>query len=100
MFQGNLLFSSLDHMKFFRTSRKDDIISIFYMMVHILNDNGFCAGDDDLRELREKIKADPDVKNQFESIKEFKKKISLKDMALHMIDHVEILPIDVHKTHK
>ena len=29
MFQGNLLFASVDQMKFFRTSRKDDMIALF-----------------------------------------------------------------------
>ena len=38
-FQGNIIFASLDQMNFFRTSRKDDIISVFYMLVTMLNNN-------------------------------------------------------------
>ena len=43
LFQGNLLFASVDSMKFFRTSRKDDIIAMFYMMIHLMCYNNFCA---------------------------------------------------------
>ena len=38
MFQGNLLFSSVTQMKFLKTSRKDDMISLFYMIAYLLND--------------------------------------------------------------
>jgi len=36
-FRGNLLFSSKYKMQFDRTSRRDDIISLFYLMVYLLN---------------------------------------------------------------
>lgn len=52
MFQGNLLFASVDHMKFFRTSRKDDIIAIFYMMVHLMCYNNFCGSSEALYKLK------------------------------------------------
>ena len=39
MFQGNLLFSTVSQMKFLKTSRRDDIISLFYMIVYLLNDS-------------------------------------------------------------
>ena len=38
-FQGNMIFASYDQMNFFKTSRKDDIISTFNMFVELLNDN-------------------------------------------------------------
>ena len=37
-FQGNILFSSLDQMEFKFTSRKDDMISLCYMLFYMLND--------------------------------------------------------------
>ena len=37
-FQGNMVYASLDQMNFFKTSRKDDIISTFHMFVELLND--------------------------------------------------------------
>ena len=37
-FQGNILFSSLDQMEFKHTSRKDDMISLCYMIFYMLND--------------------------------------------------------------
>lgn len=39
LFQGNINFSSLRQMKFLQTSRKDDLVSLFYMMIFLLNDN-------------------------------------------------------------
>lgn len=36
LFQGNILFSSLNQLKFKRTSRRDDLISLFYLMVYLL----------------------------------------------------------------
>ena len=56
LFQGNLLFASIDHMKFYRTSRKDDIIAIFYMMIHLLCYNNFCASQDALQKLKKALK--------------------------------------------
>ena len=38
-FEGNLLFSSLGQMEFKRTSKRDDLIQLFYMMTFLLNDN-------------------------------------------------------------
>jgi serine/threonine protein kinase len=37
-FRGNILFCSLDQMEFKVTSRKDDLISLIYMLLFILND--------------------------------------------------------------
>ena len=52
MFQGNLLFASVDHMKFFRTSRKDDVIAMFYMMIHLMCNNNFCGSQEALYKLK------------------------------------------------
>lgn len=35
-------------MEFYRTSRKDDIISLFYLLVHLLNDGEFVCKMEDL----------------------------------------------------
>ena len=37
-FNGNMLHSSVDAMNFFKTSRKDDLISLFYLLVSQMND--------------------------------------------------------------
>ena len=37
-FKGNLMFSSVNQMEFKTTSRRDDMISAFYMMITVLND--------------------------------------------------------------
>ena len=41
VFQGNILFASLDQMSFFETTRRDDIIALFYMMIHCMCNNEF-----------------------------------------------------------
>lgn len=37
-FHGNLLFASRDHLQFLRTSRKDDLESLMYLLIYFLND--------------------------------------------------------------
>ena len=37
LFRGNLFFSSLNQLKFYKTSRKDDIHSLFFLTVFLLN---------------------------------------------------------------
>ena len=41
VFQGNIIYSSLNQMMFKSTSRKDDLISLFYMTIMLLNYNIF-----------------------------------------------------------
>ena len=36
-FEGNLLFAGLNQMNFMKTSRRDDMISIFYLIIYLLN---------------------------------------------------------------
>ena len=36
-FRGNLLFASKYHLHFARTSRRDDIISLYYLVIFLLN---------------------------------------------------------------
>lgn len=51
MFKGNIHFSSLDQMNFYKTSRKDDIISLFLMMVWLLNGNQFVGKPEDIADI-------------------------------------------------
>ena len=37
-FTGNIVFASVHHLDFGATSRRDDLISLFYMLIFILND--------------------------------------------------------------
>jgi len=41
MFEGNLLFASSNQMNFMRTSRRDDIISVFYLIIYLINGSAF-----------------------------------------------------------
>ena len=38
-FRGNLVHSSLRQMNFLKTSRKDDLVSLFYMIVSVIKSN-------------------------------------------------------------
>lgn len=60
MFEGNLLFASLNQMNFMRTSRRDDIISVFYLMMYLINGSAF-------PELT--VEEDTKVNEQFEQVK-------------------------------
>lgn len=51
-FKGNVHFSSLDQMNFYKTSRKDDLISLFYMMVWLLNNNAFAGEPEDIDDVQ------------------------------------------------
>ena len=44
VFQGNMVFSSVRQMEFRATSRKDDIIALFYLMIFSLNENNLFVG--------------------------------------------------------
>lgn len=38
-FQGNLLFASLEQLNFCKTSRRDDMVSLGYLLMYLLNNN-------------------------------------------------------------
>ena len=46
VFKGNFKFSSPGQMAFKKTSRRDDFISLFYMLIFMLNDRKLWVGDD------------------------------------------------------
>ena len=67
IFKGNIVLSSIRQMTFLKTSRKDDLISLFYMIIFLLNDEYLFVGDQDpLNGLRE---GDSEV---FEAITQWK----------------------------
>ena len=44
-FDGNIMYSSVDHMNFFKTSRRDDLFALFYMLVVLMNDFQMIGSD-------------------------------------------------------
>ena len=46
VFQGNMVFSSVRQMEFRKTSRKDDLIALFYLMIFTLNGNNLFVGNE------------------------------------------------------
>lgn len=47
VFRGNIMFASLNQMKFDVTSRRDDLISVCYILVYLLNDGNLLDIDVD-----------------------------------------------------
>ena len=64
------------------TSRKDDLISLTYMMFFLLNENKLPLQDDKFFEKLEKFDGDPQKTFQF--LLKFKKKCSLFDLSQHI----------------
>ena len=52
-FQGSIAYATFDQMNFFQTSRKDDIITAFYILVQQLNNNNPIGSPKDLDKLTE-----------------------------------------------
>lgn len=75
-FEGNMLFSSLNQLQFRCTSRRDDLLSLSYMMIYLLNDLSFPYQD----------QVSPDLKNQTDVDKylsyiDLKSQVSFRKMA-------------------
>lgn len=90
-FRGNLLFSSKHQLQFFDTSRRDDIISVFYILVYLINQG-------DMPGLDWKIAASMNGQERHELVKDLKMKNPLnfwcqgpsKDL-MHFANEVEEL---------
>ena len=77
-FQGNMFFSSVHHMSFLQTSRVDDLISLFYMLIHMLNDQKLWIGDQDPF-----AHVDTSDRDEiFKAIRHWKKRNDLRRIAL------------------
>lgn len=76
-FQGNMLFGSVNQLNFHATSRKDDLYSVMYLLIFLLNDN-------ELPELQKFLDAknvDPaDQANLYRGIKQYKELYTLSNM--------------------
>ena len=72
-------------MNFFKTTRKDDFISLFYMMVSLLNNDQLVGEEKDvqyLMDVSESIDDTPDKEVEiFKAYRDFKEKYSLMTMA-------------------
>lgn len=71
-FQGNLIFGSLNQLKFKKTSRRDDMISLCYMLVYLMN-NGQMEGID--------LEQQMSNSDAFKLIQQVKKKHSLRTLC-------------------
>ena len=76
MFQGNMLFSSVRQMEFRKTSRKDDLIALFYLMIYSLNDEVLFVGKENPME-----ESHANINVVFNAIKNWKVKHDLGIIA-------------------
>ena len=89
VFRGNMKFASPGQMAFRKTSRRDDFISLFYMLIFMLNDGKLWVGDEDPGKDHTN---DNDV---FESIHEWKNTHCLSTIA-YLFSKEFVLPIEKH----
>ena len=83
-FQGNLLYGTLNQMNFKYTSRRDDLISLAYLIITLLNGNQFPMMDIEIHELGESTRItnkDGYEKDLFAILKAHKTKHDLVSMA-------------------
>ena len=74
-FRGNMLFSSLNQMEFGSTDAKDDLISLAYLLVYILNDQSLPGFNKHIKNLSVFQKEDKLL--LFSAVKNFKHNVSL-----------------------
>ena len=68
-FSGNIKFASYDSMNFYRTGRKDDMISMFYMLSLVMNNDREVCRENDFQDLDEKCK---DLGELFKAYRKYK----------------------------
>ena len=71
-FRGNMMFSSVNQLKFHTTSRRDDLISVFYILVYLLK-QGNMPGIE--------LNNDYDPNQVFDEIKETRRAQKSKDLC-------------------
>lgn len=96
-FQGNLLFSSLDQLNFKVTSRKDDMISLTYLLMFLLNDNEMPLQPDS-----KVMKKQHQLIKRYKLMIQYKTKVSLATMVNAIQFFPKIQPANVShvKTHE
>lgn len=75
-FQGNMMFSSVRQMEFRRTSRRDDLVALFYLLIYSLNDENLWVGKENPMNGGHR-----NINEAFNSIKEWKIKHDLGIIA-------------------
>ena len=87
------MFASVDQMKFYKTSRRDDLISLFYLIIHLLNNNSFVCKNDEMKFLknlgssRTKLIS---INQQFVMVRKYKEKYQLSDLASLIVGKMDV----------
>jgi serine/threonine protein kinase len=91
-FQGNILFSSQDQMNFFKTIPKDDIISVFYMLIYLLSGNQFIGERKYMEELKGALEEDACNKKYFHYIRNYKSDFQIYEIANFLKYYMKLVP--------
>ena len=78
-FQGNMMFASIDQMDFKETSRRDDLASLAYMMLYLMNEQNLPGLDSKAMQAIEN--AGDDALVIFKVIQKIKKSVSMFKMS-------------------
>ena len=96
-FQGNILFSSQDQMNFFKTSPKDDIIAVFYMLIFLLSGNQFIGERSYMEQLKAALEEDTCNKKYFHYIRNYKTDFQLYEIANFLKYYIKLVPEETKK---
>ena len=96
-FQGNILFSSQDQMNFFKTSPKDDITSVFYMLIFLLAGNQFIGERKYMEQLKNALEEDACNKKYFHYIRNYKSDFQLYEIANFLNHYMKLVPEETKK---
>jgi len=91
-FQGNILFSSHDQMNFFKTSPKDDIISVFYMLIFLLSGNQFIGEGNYMEQLKKALEEDACNTKYFHYIRNYKSDYQIYEIANFLKHYMKLVP--------
>ena len=76
-FEGNLYFSSVNQLLVRSTSRRDDLISLFYLLAYLLNHGNMPCMKDAF-----KLADSVDIRTKFNAVLQAKKTVKLIDMCV------------------
>lgn len=84
-------------MNFFKTSPKDDIISVFYMLIYLLSGNQFIGERKYMEQLKNALEEDACNTKYFHYIRNYKSDFQLYEIANFLKHYMKLVPDDTKK---
>ena len=89
------MFASLEQMNFNKTSRRDDILSLFYLVLHLLNNNAFVCKKEEEQVMKglggTRLLS---LNQQFVIVRKYKEKNKIKELAELLVENMDIFAKD------